>query len=1169
MRTFIYRLAFSVLVVLGVVVISAEKIHAQSAQPLNRVLRVDGSIDVSKGFTGTLDPRGYKMTLTPTGAPRFVTATVADDQWSGMFGSPGVSNGGGNAPLNAIAVSGNDIYLGGYFDIAGNISTRHIVKYNIISNTWSTLGTGVNDQVYAITINGTDIYVGGSFTEAGGVTANRIAKWNGSVWSAMNTGMNGDVRSIVVTGSGVLYAGGLFTTAGDSSAKGVARWDGTFWHPMGAGIEFGSVLTMAYRSSTSELIVGGTFLTGGGVSGADRIAKWNGTTWFTMGNAFSSYNIDYPFGVYTIAIGSTGYVVIGGNFGKAGGVTVNNLAYYDDGSNAWKPFTDTSTQVGTNYPVYSTYIAAGGDVYIGGDFDRAGGITARQVARYSGGVWNAYIPSNGLGLLGYPGRPIALSLVGSTLYIGGPITRFAGRPIYSVARWSGTNWVPIHYNGLGLEPYSGVYAMASTPGNVYVGGLFVTAGEDSAYELAKWNGSTWSSYGPMLGGYPESVEAVAVSGANIYVGTSYTKIGSITANYIAKWNGSVWSAMGSGMNGYVRALAVDADTVYAAGDFTTAGGNTVNNIAKWNGSSWSALGTGVSGAVQAILLKGKNLYVGGSFTSASGVNALNIAKWDGSTWSALGAGLGPNGNSVASLAFAGPHLYAGGSFSQSASTTLKGIARWDGTKWNSVGSGVKNANLSTVYVNGLATIGTDVYAAGSFDTAGTVFAGNVARWDGSTWNALGSGISSHGGGQVNVSKVAIDANKVYFGGYFGLAGGKPSLGFAQWTENTVAPSAPLLTNPPQGAQNQSVNQTLRWASAGVGCVYQVVVSTDVLFSSTIVNDTAVYLTSYDVSSLPASSSLVWKVRAKNLWGTGPYSTVGGFTTTIAPPAAPVPVSPANGSVNQSNRTTFTWNASPGAISYRIQTSTDSLFSSIYLEDSTVTGTSKELQVNTNTKYYWHVYAKNAGGVGVYSPTWSYTTSSTAAPGTPTLSSPADNATNQSRTLTLSWGSVSSTTAYRLQVSTDSLFTSTFFNDTSATTSKQAAGMAASTKYFWRVNASNAGGAGFWSVVRRFTTTAATGVEEAQGLPKEYALHQNFPNPFNPTTVVSFQLPVDSYVRLRIFDILGNEIAALVDQRQPAGSYQVHWTASGISSGMYFLRMEAGSFVDVKKLVLMK
>lgn len=88
-------------------------------------------------------------------------------------------------------------------------------------------------------------------------------------------------------------------------------------------------------------------------------------------------------------------------------------------------------------------------------------------------------------------------------------------------------------------------------------------------------------------------------------------------------------------------------------------------------------------------------------------------------------------------------------------------------------------------------------------------------------------------------------------------------------------------------------------------------------------------------------------------------------------------------------------------------------------------------------------------------------------------------------------------------------------------------------------------------------------------PKEFALLQNYPNPFNPTTKIKFSVPKNEFVTLKIFDILGNEIAQLVNEEKPAGEYQVQWDASNFSSGVYFYSLQAGEFIATKKLLLMK
>jgi plastocyanin len=111
------------------------------------------------------------------------------------------------------------------------------------------------------------------------------------------------------------------------------------------------------------------------------------------------------------------------------------------------------------------------------------------------------------------------------------------------------------------------------------------------------------------------------------------------------------------------------------------------------------------------------------------------------------------------------------------------------------------------------------------------------------------------------------------------------------------------------------------------------------------------------------------------------------------------------------------------------------------------------------------------------------------------------------------------------------------------------------------------------------TAIVTGVENSQTslLPAAFGLEQNFPNPFNPTTVLSYRLPVASKVNLNIYDILGRKIATLVDEVEPAGSHRIVWNASDVSSGIYFYRLQAfdasgsrsGAFIETKKLVVLK
>ena len=95
------------------------------------------------------------------------------------------------------------------------------------------------------------------------------------------------------------------------------------------------------------------------------------------------------------------------------------------------------------------------------------------------------------------------------------------------------------------------------------------------------------------------------------------------------------------------------------------------------------------------------------------------------------------------------------------------------------------------------------------------------------------------------------------------------------------------------------------------------------------------------------------------------------------------------------------------------------------------------------------------------------------------------------------------------------------------------------------------------------------VDVPEVIPVTYTLEQNYPNPFNPSTIIRYDVPKSSKVSLNVYDIMGKEVATLVNDVQAAGRYEVVFSAQNISSGVYFYRLAADGFVSVKKMVLMK
>ena len=94
-------------------------------------------------------------------------------------------------------------------------------------------------------------------------------------------------------------------------------------------------------------------------------------------------------------------------------------------------------------------------------------------------------------------------------------------------------------------------------------------------------------------------------------------------------------------------------------------------------------------------------------------------------------------------------------------------------------------------------------------------------------------------------------------------------------------------------------------------------------------------------------------------------------------------------------------------------------------------------------------------------------------------------------------------------------------------------------------------------------------EISEAIPTEFALRQNYPNPFNPSTKISWQTPISGYQTLKVYDVLGNEVASLVNGEKPAGIYEISFNASQLSSGVYFYKLQLGSFIETKKMTLIK
>jgi hypothetical protein len=692
------------------------------------------------------------------GAPANHIARWDGSSWSAL-------GQGLNGAVLALSVydagSGPALYAAGSFTQAGGVSANHIARWN--GSSWSAVGGGTNGDVSALTIfndgTGTALFAGGSFTQAGGLSASRIAKWNGSSWSSLGSGTDADVKALTVFNDGFgsnLYAGGAFTLAGGQAASHVARWSGASWTALGAGTDADVLaLTVSSVGGTPTLYAGGMFLHAGGVS-VNYVARWNGLVWSALVSPPFSPGVDDV--VYALADHDVGNGVnllyIGGLFVSAddGYESLHHVALWD-GSGL------SSLGTGANGPVHALAShddGTGPALYAGGAFTSMSGAPAGDIASWRPHTWSSLSHGNGmsddvhaLAVFG-PGSP--------ALYAGGRFTSAGGVNANYIAKWNGSVWSPLdtgmfrQYLGV---PEVGALATYDIPSPaLYAGGRFDQAGSISSSDIARWDGTSWSSLAGGMDASPNAnhfVSALVVfddgSGPALVAGGMFTSAGGVPAIDVARWNGSSWSPFGAGLGmgnvDSVSALAVYDDgagpALYAGGSFTTSGGNPLPYLAKWNGSSWTTVGSGLAGNgsstfVDALTVfddgSGPKLYAGGRFTSAGGTPVNNVARWNGSSWSAFGGGVSGSVYTLGSFDDgSGPALYVGGGFTTAGGGPANGIARWNGTSWSQLSSGVSIAFTQTVFDDGSGG-GPDLYLGGTFDTAGGLPSQRIGEWRG-------------------------------------------------------------------------------------------------------------------------------------------------------------------------------------------------------------------------------------------------------------------------------------------------------------------------------------------------------------------------------------------------------------------------------------------------------
>jgi hypothetical protein len=190
------------------------------------------------------------------------------------------------------------------------------------------------------------------------------------------------------------------------------------------------------------------------------------------------------------------------------------------------------------------------------------------------------------------------------------------------------------------------------------------------------------------------------------------------------------------------------------------------------------------------------------------------------------------------------------------------------------------------------------------------------------------------------------------------------------------------------------------------------------------------------------------------------------------------------------------------------------------------------------------------------------------PSAPLLFKPQNNTTLDSSSTLFVWRkSQPQVTKYWFELDTTEQFITSIIDSTVSDTSFFFEGLHNNKSYWWRVRAYNTVGWGNFSELWKFATNIVSVKKE--NIPVEFSVQQNYPNPFNPKTTIKYGITERTFVELRIYDILGREVEVMINQEQEAGYYEKDFNAENLPSGVYIYRLQAGDFIQTKKMMLMK
>ncbi|MCX8080260.1 MAG: T9SS type A sorting domain-containing protein [Bacteroidia bacterium] len=556
------------------------------------------------------------------------------------------------------------------------------------------------------------------------------------------------------------------------------------------------IINNIYKQNDSIIVVG-SFQKVGNTSTLNAVGiavyRLSNNTWYSM----SSNTITVPFTVYSYAV-VNGTPFIGGGFPTIGAKTYNNMARYDFNTNSWEPvtvgtFTGTSSQI-------NDMISDGTNLYLGGYFVTAGGITANKIAIYvpSSNTFHPLQGQGGEGIQGGSSNVTKLFYHNNNLYIGGSFSQCGGTlTAYNIARF---NFSSNTWHAIGTSTANGlsgvVHCFEKVGDTLYVGGGFDfynyngtsgSACKNIAALRLSTNAFTLPGIQLHSDGGSSHVTTMKYGYSNkMFIGGSFFKVNTFPRSYNT---GIIWRRSPNKVfqMGFGKAIYGTANTIHKhnnyiyIGNLIVADSTYVSNICRFDPATktYSTLGLGIgydqfSGSgVNRIISRNDTLFVVGRFLTAGGqtVNSVAGYKTSTGTWFGMGSGVGPSNHLLYGIDLYGNKVIVCGAFSTAGGNNIRNIAMYDlsTNTWTSVGSPTAFPINSIVY--DVKVVGNQLIAVGNFQSVNSLTVNGIAKYDFSTntWTSVGTGFldnSNSFSSSIFGRRLKLEGNELYVCGKF-------------------------------------------------------------------------------------------------------------------------------------------------------------------------------------------------------------------------------------------------------------------------------------------------------------------------------------------------------------------------------------------------------------------